>query len=204
MRNFSNKLSSHKSNICSALLLSCASILSAGSAHADNINIEVITGVAVESGVISGATSITKTGAGELELTATNTYTGSTIVTTGTLTLGVAATLPATAITLAASTTLKANYASAALITGNTVAVTGAVTIDTEANTFTIPTVISGTGSITKTDSGTLILSAANIYTGTTTVADGTLQIAGTASLPASQAITLQGDSIRVPGMVQF
>ena len=111
MRNFSNKLSSRKSTICSALLLSCAFILSTGSAQAANININVASGVAIESGIISGVTTITKTGAGELFLTGANTYSSGTLVNLGILRVDTDA-LPNTDTTLATSTTLIASSGS--------------------------------------------------------------------------------------------
>lgn len=47
--------------------------------------------------------------------------------------------------------------------------------IDTNGNDATIPVAISGVGSLTKTGAGTLTLSAANTYEGSTTVTGGTL-----------------------------
>jgi autotransporter-associated beta strand protein len=55
-------------------------------------------------------------------------------------------------------------------------------TIDTGSNpawTLTISGAISGTGGLTKSDSGALVLTGANIYTGATTVNSGTLTISG-------------------------
>ena len=52
-------------------------------------------------------------------------------------------------------------------------------TIDTQANTATISGVISGSGSLDKIGSGTLILTAANTYTGPTDVQAGTLALRG-------------------------
>jgi autotransporter-associated beta strand protein len=45
--------------------------------------------------------------------------------------------------------------------------------------TFTIPTPLTGTGNLEKTDTGTLLLAADNSYTGTTTVSAGNLTITG-------------------------
>jgi autotransporter-associated beta strand protein len=47
----------------------------------------------------------------------------------------------------------------------------------------TVANVISGTGTVTQTGSGTLILSAANTFTGAVTVAQGTLQAGNNAAL---------------------
>lgn len=52
---------------------------------------------------------------------------------------------------------------------------------------------LSGTGTLSKQGSGELALSAANTYTGDTTVSDGTLLLAGAGSISASQQLSLQG-----------
>ena len=51
----------------------------------------------------------------------------------------------------------------------------GGGTIDTGANSIGVPSVMVGSGGLTKVGSGTLTLSGANIYEGTTTVSQGTL-----------------------------
>ena len=49
----------------------------------------------------------------------------------------------------------------------------GNATVDTAGYTVILSGSLSGPGSLTKTDSGTLILSGTNTYTGGTTVAGG-------------------------------
>ncbi len=53
----------------------------------------------------------------------------------------------------------------------------GPVTFDTAGNTITLSGALSGKGGLTVTDSGTLELSGANTYTGSTTVNGATLQL---------------------------
>ena len=56
--------------------------------------------------------------------------------------------------------------------------------------TLTANDVAANNGGLTKVGSGTLILSAANTYTGTTIVSDGTLEVDG--SLASGSAVTIQ------------
>ena len=112
-----------------------------------------------ESGVISSTGGLTKSGTGILVLSGTNTYTGGTTVSTGTL--------------QGTTTSLQGN------ITNN------ATVAFSQATTGTYSDIISGTGAVTKADTGTVIVTGANTYSGGTTVSAGTLQ--GTTT-------SLQGD----------
>jgi len=79
----------------------------------------------------------------------------------------------------------------------------GAITINNTATldavsggTASFTNVLSGPGSITKTGAGSVVLSAANTYTGTTTINEGNLQLGDggtTGSLSTSSAITNNG-----------
>jgi autotransporter-associated beta strand protein len=75
----------------------------------------------------------------------------------------------------------------------------GTGTINTAANNVTISTPIAGTLGLTKQGSGTLTLSGNNTYSGTTTVAQGTLRINGTHPsgnpIALSSGTTLAGDA---------
>jgi autotransporter-associated beta strand protein/predicted outer membrane repeat protein len=107
------------------------------------------------SGVIGGAGSLTKTGTGALTLSGDNVYTGGTTVSAGTLQLG--------------------NGGTTGSIVGD-VANNGVLDFDrSDASTF--GGVISGTGAVTQSGSGTTILTADNTYTGGTAIAAGTLQL---------------------------
>jgi autotransporter-associated beta strand protein len=65
------------------------------------------------------------------------------------------------------------------LTLSNAIVLNADPTIDTGSNTDTISGVISGSGSLDKIGSGTLILTAANTYSGPTDVQEGTLGLRG-------------------------
>jgi autotransporter-associated beta strand protein len=104
-------------------------------------------------GLITNQTTLTKDGAGTLELTAANTYTSTTTISAGTLRLSGTGTV------------------GAGNITNN-----AALVIENNDNT-TIPRNISGTGTLTKNLSGKVIFTGALSHTGVTTVNAGTLAI---------------------------
>ncbi|RDS81737.1 hypothetical protein DWU98_11000 [Dyella monticola] len=112
------------------------------------------------SGAISGGGQLIKSGSGTLTLIGTNTYTGGTTVNSGTL-QGDASSLQGT-------------------IANN------AAVIFNQASDATFSNVISGSGSLTKTGAGTLILDGVNTYTGGTAVSAGTLEIGDSHSSNAS------------------
>ncbi|WP_282058890.1 autotransporter-associated beta strand repeat-containing protein, partial [Lentibacter algarum] len=100
--------------------------------------------------VVSGSGSLTKTGAGVLTVTGTNTYTGGTTVSGGSLRGAVGS--------------LQGNIV-------NNSAVEFAQGTDA-----TYADVVSGSGSLTKTGAGVLTVTGTNTYTGGTTVSGGSLR----------------------------
>lgn len=68
--------------------------------------------------------------------------------------------------------------------------------------TATIASAIVGTGGIEKTDLGTLILSGANAYTGTTTVSSGTLLINGNSSAVTAPVTVSAGGTLGGSGRI--
>jgi autotransporter-associated beta strand protein len=142
------------------------------------------------SGVIrtsSGTAGIIKTGVGELQLTAANTYNGGVIINGGKITLGNVSALGSSTgpVIFTGSSTL--NLATFSPTVGSissasgfgVITASGAVTLTVnQTNNTTFSGVIqngSGTVSLLKTGSGTLTLSGTNTYSGATTVESGTL-----------------------------
>ncbi len=88
------------------------------------------------------------------------------------------------------------SIASTGVITGG-IRTNGALDIAHDDATYTLSNIISGTGSISKSDSGTLTLSGANTYSGGTTITDGTLSVSADNNLGASSGtLTLGGGTL--------
>lgn len=107
------------------------------------------------SGLISGGGAVNQLGTGTTILTGTNTYSGGTVINTGTLQLG--------------------NGGATGSILGNVID-DGTLAFD-RSDTVTFPGLVSGSGTLVQMGSGTTILTADNTYTGGTTISTGTLQI---------------------------
>lgn len=143
-------------------------------------------GIETASGVLAGAAGVTKTTGGTVTLGGINTYSGGTTISGGVLSVSADNNLGAAAggITFSGGTL----RATASFTTARAVNITTAGTFDvTGGNTLTVAGGISGVGgTLTKIGGGTLALSAANTYTGDTTVTAGTLTIAATGSITSN------------------
>lgn len=155
-------------------------------------------------GAISGAFSLTKTGAQTLTLSGANTYSGGTIVTGGTLALSGAGSLLSTgsiAVTnanfdisgISASSTTVGSLAGAS--TGSVNLGSKTLVVGDSSNT-TFSGVISNTGSIVKQGAGTLTLGGNNTYSGTTTISAGTLQVGASSGTGTANGMVGTGDII--------
>jgi fibronectin-binding autotransporter adhesin len=125
-----------------------------------------------------GATSLSKSGDGKWVLTGTNTYTGATTVSAGTLQVG-------------------AGGDRGTLGTGSIV--NNSRIVFNRTGTLTVNSVISGVGAVTNLGTGTVILAANNTYVGDTTIAAGTLQVGNggaSGSLASDQPIINDGTLI--------
>jgi autotransporter-associated beta strand protein len=183
-------------------------ILSANRSISVNNDVNSTTPELTMSGIISGAFGITKLLTGTLVLSGTNTYTGITTISAGTLSVstiengGVAGNLGAAtnAVTNLVLGGGKLQYTGADASTNRNYTLSAGLTstIEVVANTLTISGASAATtGALTKTGAGTLILSGANLYTGLTTVSAGTLQYGVNAAL-SSGAVTVNGGTLDV------
>jgi autotransporter-associated beta strand protein len=153
------------------------------------------------AGIISGSGGLTKTGTGTFTLTGTNSFSGAMTVENGTL---ITATLAISGfnsplgsgsqIVLGGSgTTGELAYTGALTATTNR-AITlngGGGRILLSAGYLTLGGNIGGGGGLTKTGLSVLVLSGSNNWTGPTTLAAGTLRLAGGAAIGDSSAVTL-------------
>jgi len=128
----------------------------------------------------AGTLSLNKAGTGALILAGSNSYIGTTTISSGTLQLGGGGTTGS----LSPSSAITDN---GALVFNRTDTITQGT--DFAAN-------ISGTGSLTQAGAGTLTLTSSNSYTGATKITSGTLALTGGGALPVVSAITINGGTL--------
>jgi len=164
-------------------------------------------GTTQNSGIITGAIALVKTGVGSQTFADANTYTGGTTVTNGNLTVNTGGTIGASTGNLgvsAANGVTTALYLNVDQTVGNltgTVAGTGTATItigsgntltvNQSANTTFAGAIAGSGGKLTKNGTGSLTLSGTHSYTGATTITQGTLNVTG--SLNSGSAVSVSG-----------
>jgi autotransporter-associated beta strand protein len=132
----------------------------------------------------------------------TNTYTGSTLISSGNMQIGngTAGSVNSSNFTLAANQTLGFNEPTTSTVNG-TIANSGTVIGNESANvTNTLAGAITGSGGFSQTGSGTTNLSTSNGYTGKTTVSGGTLIVSG--SITGTGAVSLGAAILEADGTV--
>ena len=133
----------------------------------------------IATALASSGGTLTKLGAGSLALTAANTYTGGTTLGGGTLSLGNANAIGTTGTIAFAGGTLQYTSANSTDYSSRfSTAANQAYSIDTNGQSVTLATALTSSGgTLTKLGSGALTLTAAESYTGGTTISAGTLQL---------------------------
>jgi fibronectin-binding autotransporter adhesin len=137
---------------------------------------------------ISGSMGLAKLGGSSLILTGSNTYSGPTLLSAGTLQAAVASALPAGRNITFAGGTLQYGGSNTQDYSANIVDSTGPVAIDTNgANvTFATPLASSNSGGLTKIGDGTLVLATSNVFGGNTLISGGTLVLGDPGALQQS------------------
>jgi len=170
------------------------------------------------SRVIDGSGSLLKNGPGRLVLTGTNTYSGGTMVTAGTLQLGASGTFGSTsgALTVDAGTVdLNGQDATVGALSG-----IGGTILNNSSGSSTTLTVgqgnangsyagviadhNSGTGTLalTKMGTGTETLTGVNTYTGATTINGGALFVNGSTAFGSAISVNNSGTTLGGSGTI--
>ncbi len=140
----------------------------------------------------SSATALTKTGAGTLVLSGTNTYTGGTFLNAGTISFASGGLGTTGTVRFAGPSTLQWAAGNTQDISGRLAINDGVTaTLDTNGNAVTLASGFGGggAGGLIKAGTGTLTLAGANSFTGSTTISAGTLTL-GNASALAGSTLT--------------
>jgi autotransporter-associated beta strand protein len=163
-------------------------------------------------GIIDGTSvgDLIKNGSGILTLSGINTYTASTTINAGTISisadsgLGAAPGSPSAGHLTLNGGTLEATTANFTLNSNRGIALgasNGIIDVNSGV-TLTYGGIMAGSGTLTKVDSGTLTLSGVNTYSGSTTINGGTVSISadsGLGSAPGSASaghLTLNGGTL--------
>ncbi|MEZ4801884.1 MAG: autotransporter-associated beta strand repeat-containing protein [Gelidibacter sp.] len=139
-------------------------------------------------GVVSGTGSLTKQGTGTLALTANNTFTGLTTISSGTLQFG-------------------GISGTSGSVTGNIL--NNGILAFNRSNTLTYGGLISGTGTLTNTGIGEVTLTADNTYSGATVVLQGTLKLQGNLlnsdiTIASGGTLIVDGSDVKVKSLTIF
>ena len=165
------------------------------------------------TGPVSGAGSLTKSGSNTLRVyNVSNSFTGGTIVNSGTLTLDVNAKLGTGPVTLNGGTLYlwSVHPTNALTVTGGTLLSEngfgntwdGSITLNATLTCdvyyqIVCSNTISGVGGLTKTSGGPMILSGTNTYTGPTSVTGGILQCNNVNALGGG-ALSISGSKVNL------
>ena len=110
---------------------------------------------AIVGSTLAGTTGLAKSGSGQLVLSGSNSYSGTTTISNGTLRIG--------------------NSGTTGSYSGDTVVASGGTLAFSRTDAYTHGGAISGAGALTKVDAGVVTLTASNSYSGVTTLFAGTL-----------------------------
>ncbi|HEX3357359.1 MAG TPA: autotransporter-associated beta strand repeat-containing protein, partial [Tepidisphaeraceae bacterium] len=145
---------------------------------------------------VSGNGSMSKSGPGLLILTASNSYTGGTTLSAGELGISDVNNIGGAGRTLTFAggelRVLGTSLANLDNMNVNWPSFNGAIDVNDPNNTFAINSVIGGSGGLIKDGPGTLLLNAANTFTGNTIINAGVLKL--------GNALAIQNSTLNFPG----
>ena len=154
---------------------------------ASSIEVESSSNTLTYGGIITGSANLAKTGSGTLLLSGSNTYSGTTTISGGKISISADNNLgqaPASATTgslvLNGGSLLSTSSITLDSDRGISLGASGGTIENASTTTLTYGGIIADSGALTKTGAGTLLLSGANTYSGDTTISAGTLTVSGT------------------------
>jgi fibronectin-binding autotransporter adhesin len=154
------------------------------------------------SGGMSGSGSLNKVGGGILTLTGTNTYSGGTTLSAGEVSIAGISNIggPGASLTFNGGVlqVTGTNLTSIDNLAVNWSTFNGGFDIASSANTFSLGNALSGTGGLTKSGPGVLLLMASSTFSGPTAVNGGTLNVAHPLSLQSSTVTVNSGGVLTV------
>ena len=162
-------------------------------------------GVIADNNGVGGQVALVKSGSGTEVLSASNSYSGGTVINAGRLSLANPAALSSGTIqfgggTLQFSPSNTNDYST--LIFNSS----GPISLDTNGQSVTFASNLdsSNVGGLTKAGSGTLVLSGNNAYSGATLISAGTLSVTGTGGLASSTSAVQVGTTAGSPAALVF
>lgn len=163
----------------------------------------IVQGTHFSSAGITGVGALTQLGPGMLTLTASNTYSGATTISGGTLQLGTGTSGQDGSINGTSGVTNNGTlvYNIAGNLTAGYAISGGGGLVNVGSGAVTLSGSISGGGSVAQAGPGTLTLSASNSYTGGTTLSAGTLvnsNIAGLGGYTAPVSISNGNNNVEL------
>ncbi len=147
--------------------------------------------------VISGSGRVIQNGSGTLMLTASNSYSGDTVLAKGTVNFASASNLGTGAIVFQGAT-LQWGADNSADVSARFAPIAAGQTalLDTNGNNVTLNSAMTGQGGLTKLGAGNLTLTASSSYTGATLLTSGTLGVTGAGNLNSSSGVTVVNGAV--------